>query len=99
MRRVAMIVLAAGFGVAGVGWAVGTSADHTGPASGISYSDQVLSRSSRMTEQMSVAGPQSGHEYHGHAGDEQLQLSANPEFLREIEAYQIQIDRMLARQR
>ena len=32
-----------------------------------------------------------------HAGDEQLRLASNPGFVREIEAYQNQIDRMLAR--
>ena len=62
------------------------------------YSDDVLSRASAMTQQMSVNGPVSGHEYHPHATDEQLQLSqTDPEFVRELEAYQYQIDRMLAR--
>lgn len=61
-------------------------------------SHSVLIRANQMTQQMPVPGPLSGHEY-AHAGDEQLQLSANPEFLREIEAYQDQIDRMLARPR
>ena len=62
------------------------------------YSDDVLSRASTMTQQMSGNGPVSGHEYHAHATDEQLKLSqANPEFVRELEAYQYQIDRMLAR--
>jgi hypothetical protein len=50
-----------------------------------------------MTQQMSVLGPPSGHEYHAHAGDNQLRLSSNSEFVRQIEAYQNQIDRMLAR--
>lgn len=61
------------------------------------YSDDVLNRASSMTQQMSVPGPISGHEYHAHTGDEQLRLSTDPEFTRELESYQYQIDRMLAR--
>ena len=61
------------------------------------YSSEVLSRASAMTQQMSAPGPLTGHEYHVHAGDEQTRLSSSPEFVRELEAYQSQIDRMLAR--
>ena len=68
-----------------------------GGPSGGPYPDEVLSRASQMTQEMSVPGALSGHEYHAHAGDEQLRLSSNPEFVREIEDYQTQIDRMLAR--
>lgn len=50
-----------------------------------------------MTQQMSVDGPISGHEYHGHTGDEQLRLSTDPEFTRELEVYQQRVDQMLAR--
>lgn len=62
------------------------------------YSDDVLSRAASMTQKMSVPGPITGHEYHGHINDEQLRLSqTDPEFVRELEAYMQQIDRMLAR--
>lgn len=50
-----------------------------------------------MAQQMSGEQPLSGHEYHNHADDEQLRLSSDPQFVREVEAYQAQIDRMLAR--
>jgi hypothetical protein len=100
MRRIAIITVVAVFALVGVGWAVSSTSGHSegaGAKSGTSYSDAVLSRASQMTQQMSVPGPPSGHEYHAHAGDEQLRLASNPGFVREIEAYQNQIDRMLAR--
>ena len=61
------------------------------------YSQDVLARASRMTQQMSVDGPVSGHEYHGHTDDSQLRLSSDPVFVGQLEAYQRQVDRMLAR--
>lgn len=101
MRRIAIIAaVVAVFALVGVGWAVSSSSGHAegdGTTSAGSYSDAVLSRASQMTQGMSVLGSPSGHEYHAHAGDEQLRLSSNPGFVREIEAYQNQIDRMLAR--
>lgn len=100
MRRIAIIAVVAVLALIGVGWAVSSSSGHAegaGAKSGASYSDAVLSRASQMTQQMSVLGPPSGHEYQAHAGDPQLRLSSSPEFVREIEAYQNQIDRMLAR--
>ena len=66
------------------------------PAAGV-YDADTVARAGAMTQQMSVDGPLSGHEYHNHAGDEQLRLSSDPQFVREIEVYQAQIDRMLAR--
>lgn len=67
------------------------------PAAGQVYSPDVLTRASTMTQQMSVNAPISGHEYHGHTNDEQLRLSSDPEFTSELEVYQQQIDKMLAR--
>ena len=67
------------------------------PAS--AYDPHVVARAGAMTQQMSGNRPLSGHEYHNHAGDEQLRLSSNPQFVRAVEAYQAQIDRMLARGR
>ena len=61
------------------------------------YSVDVLGRASAMTQQMSTPVGLTGHEYHLHGDDEQLRLSTDPEFTRELEAYQQQIDRMLAR--
>ena len=74
----------------------GAPAPPTGAAARV-YSDAVLSRASAMTQQMSSPAGLTGHEYHLHGGDEQLRLSTDPEFTREVEAYQHQIDRMLAR--
>ena len=60
------------------------------------YSTVVLVRAAGMTQQMSApAGV--APTYGAHAGDEQLLLSTNPGFLRQLEAYQAGIDRMLAR--
>ena len=62
------------------------------------YSSDVVAGASAMTQQMSVS-TDPAHAYHPHAGDEQLRLSADPAFLRQLEAYQTAIDRMLARTR
>ena len=64
---------------------------------GNTYSPEALGRASAMTQQMSVDGPVSGHEYHPHSSDEQLRLSRSEGFTRELESYQSQIDKMLAR--
>lgn len=66
------------------------------PAAGI-YDAGTVARAGAMTEQMGGDRSLSGHEYHNHASDEQLRLSSDPQFVREVEAYQAQIDRMLAR--
>ena len=80
---------------------VGPQTDAAAPAppaaSTSGYTGDALSRASAMTQQMSSPGPITGHEYHGHTSDEQLRLSANPAFVRELEAYQSQIDQMLAK--
>lgn len=60
------------------------------------YSSDVVAGASAMTQQMSVS-TDPAHAYQPHAGDEQLRLSADPAFLRQLEAYQSAIDRMLAR--
>lgn len=65
--------------------------------SGSGYSNDALIRASAMTQQMSLNSPISGHEYHLHGNDEQLRLSSDPAFVKALEAYQKQIDRMLAR--
>lgn len=69
----------------------------TAPATVGVYDAATVARAGAMTQQMGGDQPLSGHEYHNHAGDEQLRLSANPQFVREVEAYQAQINRMLAR--
>ena len=62
------------------------------------YSTVVLAGAAGMTQQMSApAGI--APTYQAHAGDEQLRLSADPGFVRQLEAYQAGIDRMLARTR
>lgn len=96
MRRIA-ITLVALLAVLGLVWTASMSAGTASSQPGSSYPDTVLSQASLMTQQMSVPGRLTGHEYHIHAGDGQLQLSSNPGFIREIDAYQNQIDRMLAR--
>lgn len=76
----------------------GPTAGSTPPAAGV-YDDGTIARAAGMTQQMGGDRPLSGHEYHNHADDEQLRLSSDPAFVREVEAYQAQIDRMLARDR
>ena len=98
-------ILISGFGLlaaiillaALVGPPADTAVTTTPPASTSGYAGDALSRASAMTQQMSSPGPITGHEYHGHTADEQLRLSANPAFVRELEAYQNQIDQMLAK--
>lgn len=88
---VAGLVLAAVLAVtaASVGGGPSTSTPATYPA-------EILASASAMTQQMSApADP--AHAYHLHGADQQLQLSADPAFLRQLEAYQAGIDRMLAR--
>jgi hypothetical protein len=60
------------------------------------YSIDVVAGASAMTQQMAVSTDPT-HAYQPHAGDEQLRLSADPAFLRQLEAYQSAVDRMLAR--
>jgi len=88
-------------GIVAIG-AASTPRDANGastPAAGNVYSSDALARASTMTQGMSVNAPISGHEYHGHTSDEQLRLSADPEFTNELEVYQQGVDRMLARNR
>ena len=66
------------------------------PAAASTYPSQTLAGASAMTGQMSAPG-NAAHDYHLHAGDEQLRLSSDPAFVRQLEAYQADIDRMLAR--
>lgn len=81
MRRILMVAAASIAALALMGVVVATTGEGT---PGV-CPDDVLSRSSRMTQEMSVPGPLSGHEYHVHAGDEQLRLSQDPGFVRELE--------------
>ena len=96
MRRTTSTLVAL-LAVLGLVWTASMAARTAATRPGSSYPDTVLSQASLMTQQMSVPGPPTGHEYHIHAGDGQLQLSSNPGFIRAIDAYQNQIDRMLAR--
>lgn len=60
------------------------------------YPTAVLAQAAGMTQQMSApAGV--APTYQPHAGDAQLRLSADLGFLRQLEAYQAGVDRMLAR--
>ena len=101
MRRIVIGLI----GLVAVIALVGATSDSSGTvpanapagATARAYSDEVLSRASAMTQQMSTPTPSTGHEYHAHAGDEQLRLSSNAGFVRELEQYQADIDRMLAR--
>ena len=101
MRRAILAIFALGVVVALVALVGGVSGPTPGPTgspprpAASVYSDK-LAQASQMTQQMSAPGQPTGHEYHPHDADEQLQLSSNPEFVRELEQYQADIDRMLA---
>lgn len=94
MKRLALI--------AGLALASGIAASTlTGPAAppAPTYPGEVVAGASAMTQQMSAATDPSdpAHAYHPHAADEQLRLSSDPAFVRQLEGYQAAIDRMLAR--
>ena len=101
MRRITIGLIGLVLVIALVGATSSSSGSGARPApagaTAPAYSSDVLSRASAMTQQMSVAGPSTGHEYHAHANDEQVRMSSSPAFVRQLEAYQSQIDRMLAR--
>ncbi len=63
----------------------------------VAYPEQVLQSAVSMTQQMSAPGAMTGHEYHGHEGDSQLQLAQSPGFAQAVADYQAQLDRSLAR--
>ena len=94
------LVLLAGLVLAAI-VATGAMSGTAGPAVSSSpppaaYSSDVVAGASAMTQQMSVS-TDPAHAYHPHACDEQLRLSGDPAFLRQLEAYQTAVDRMLAR--
>ena len=88
------LVLAAVVAGVALGGTAGPAVSSSPPAA--AYSSDVVAGASAMTQQMSVS-TDPAHAYHPHAGDEQLRLSGDPAFLRQLEAYQTAIDRMLAR--
>ena len=59
------------------------------------YDHDQLQRDAQMTQNMSSPGASTEAQYH--RGDEQLRHSSDPAFVRELEAHQADIDRMLAR--
>ena len=91
------LLLVAGLVVAAALVFAGASSDGGSSTSvPVTYSTEILAGASAMTQQMSAPADRA-HVYHLHAGDQQLQLSADPAFVRQLEAYQAGIDRMLAR--
>ena len=59
------------------------------------YDHDQLQRDARMTQNMSTPNANTDSQYH--RNDEQLSHSSNPSFVRDLEAHQADIDRMLAR--
>ena len=66
------------------------------PASSASYSRELLERDSNMTQRMS-SPTADGPMQRGQVRDQQLDHSKDPAFVRALEDYQGDIDRMLAR--
>ena len=91
---IAAVIVAA---MIGAGITSGGPTARTDPPVARVYDAGTVARSAAMTQQMGGDRPLSGHEFHYHARDEQLRLSSDPQFVREVEAYQAQVDRMLAR--
>lgn len=91
------LALVAGLAAAAVLAVAAASIDGgSSPSTPATYSTEVLTKASAMTQQMSApADP--AHAYHLHTTDEPLPLSSDPAFVRQLEAYQAGIDRMLAR--
>jgi hypothetical protein len=65
------------------------------PAYSGSSDHNQLQRDSQMTQNMSTPNAHTGSQYH--RDDEQLSHSRNPAFVRDLEAHQADIDRMLGR--
>ncbi len=65
------------------------------PAYSSAYDHAQLQRDAEMTQTMSAPGANTGAQKH--RGDDQLRHSSDPAFLRDLEAHQADIDRMLAR--
>lgn len=59
------------------------------------YDHDQLQRAAQMTQNMSAPNANTDAQYH--RGDEQLSRSSDPAFVRDLEAHQADIDRMLAR--
>ena len=91
------LILVSGLVLCAVLLGAGVSGTAPTAASGTQvYPTAVLAQAAGMTQQMSApAGV--APTYQPHAGDEQLRLSVDPRFVRQLEAYQAGIDRMLAR--
>ena len=85
-----LVLSIAVLGAAVTGWSP------TGDPGPQTYPAVVLSDASAMTQQMSAPAG-AAPTYRGHTADEQLRLSADAGFVRQLEAYQAGIDRMLAR--
>lgn len=70
-------------------------ADGRPPAPSSAYDHETLQADARMTQGMSRPDANTGAQYHRR--DEQLVHSNSPGFVRDFEAHQADIDRMLAR--
>lgn len=94
LALLAGLVLAAIVAAVSLSGTAGSAVSSSPPPA--AYSSDVVAGASAMTQQMSVS-TDPAPVYQPHAGDEQLRLSADPAFVRQLEAYQTAIDRMLAR--
>jgi hypothetical protein len=65
------------------------------PAYSGTYDHNQLQRDAQMTQNMSAPNANTDSQYH--RSDEQLSHSSDPAFVRDLEAHQADIDRMLAR--
>lgn len=65
------------------------------PAYSGTYDHNQLQRDAQMTQNMSAPNALTDSQYH--RNDEQLSHSSDPAFVRDLEAHQADIDRMLAR--
>ena len=65
------------------------------PAYSGTYDHDQLQRDAQMTQNMSAPNANTDAQYH--RNDEQLSHSSDPAFVRDLEAHQADIDRMLAR--
>ena len=73
----------------------GGAASQSRPSYSGTYDHDQLQRDAQMTQNMSAPNANTDSQYH--RDDEQLSHSSDPAFVRDLEAHQADIDRMLAR--
>jgi hypothetical protein len=91
----AVLFFGAVFTLAAVSEPDGGSGTRRPPSYSGTYDHDQLQRDAQMTQNMSTPNANTDAQYH--RNDEQLTHSSDPAFVRDLEAHQADVDRMLAR--